>query len=944
MGMSSSQARLLSLTARMHDIEYRAQRLEAQKLQLANESDKAYSNYLRVLDSKKLQYRTILSDGSITYKDATLASLENSLVPSYTGETSNKAFFLQDAATGAIYISKDYAAKIGITSDSDTYSGSLNAWLTEKNAPKKVVSINTVSNSDISDYTPDSYTYEKAVSNTSETLPNKLVSGKTYSVSTADDLVHIANLINGGQDTTGVTIVLGSDINMGSVSGFSSINNFKGTFDGNGHEISSLKTSLFNTLNGATVSNLKVVNSNILLSSSGKGCLANTASNSTISNVIASGSVTSDESRIGGFIGYLSNSNVSQCSFSGTVSGISSVGGFVGSSTNSQITNCSSNGTVNCKVQSGGFIGIIDGNTISHCSSNASINIHADETTGNPDCGGFIGIAGNYDGRVSNISNCSAKGTLTDTSTSGHQTIDAGFMGFANQGTTTISNCDSSVNLNTNQVFAIGFAGIWNEHTAKLVLNNCNYTGNINTTNTNSTGFSHVESAVSGLHSIQINNCYTSVSSYPNYTDNGNCTNLGMTWKSSPNSNDTSVVPPSLSTSAVSGDAIPTSDLGSSVATIPLVNTTTGNGSYNSNILAVMAKSGKIDLKTISSSELADWNNKIVAFLSQFDDNATDNSKLYYLNNKMISYLNGTNVDPTFATQLYNDLINGTIAYTDSYQQGALLNSTSRSAQNKAWTPTYHALEKGEMTIPNKATIKANIMAALKKEKSSITESQVDAFLGQYGASQQDYASLAYVNDIVNNYAKSNGSLSELISALSSGNKITTIPSYIDDIANYEITMNSVNQSSSVRVVEDFDMENEITKTLVSEYNALKNGYIIIGDSNDAGMDKSSEWLTNMVSSGAAIIREFDYENMSVFGRETSVSTETVLVEVQDEKELRKAEAKYEADMRQIDMKDRRYDTELAAVDAERNAIKQEMDTLKNVIKDNVEMNFKLFS
>ena len=63
MGMSSSQARLLSLTARMHDIEYRAQRLEAQKLQLANESDKAYSNYLRVLDSKKLQYRTILSDG-----------------------------------------------------------------------------------------------------------------------------------------------------------------------------------------------------------------------------------------------------------------------------------------------------------------------------------------------------------------------------------------------------------------------------------------------------------------------------------------------------------------------------------------------------------------------------------------------------------------------------------------------------------------------------------------------------------------------------------------------------------------------------------------------------------------------------------------------------------------------------------------------------------------
>ena len=34
MGLSASQARLLNLTARMHDIEYKAQNLEAQKLQM----------------------------------------------------------------------------------------------------------------------------------------------------------------------------------------------------------------------------------------------------------------------------------------------------------------------------------------------------------------------------------------------------------------------------------------------------------------------------------------------------------------------------------------------------------------------------------------------------------------------------------------------------------------------------------------------------------------------------------------------------------------------------------------------------------------------------------------------------------------------------------------------------------------------------------------------
>nr|MCR5266238.1 hypothetical protein [Cyanobacteria bacterium RUI128] len=55
MGMSSSQARLLTLTARMHDIELRSQRIQAEKLRLANESDKVYANYLQALDAKKLQ-------------------------------------------------------------------------------------------------------------------------------------------------------------------------------------------------------------------------------------------------------------------------------------------------------------------------------------------------------------------------------------------------------------------------------------------------------------------------------------------------------------------------------------------------------------------------------------------------------------------------------------------------------------------------------------------------------------------------------------------------------------------------------------------------------------------------------------------------------------------------------------------------------------------------
>jgi hypothetical protein len=81
-----------------------------------------------------------------------------------------------------------------------------------------------------------------------------------------------------------------------------------------------------------------------------------------------------------------------------------------------------------------------------------------------------------------------------------------------------------------------------------------------------------------------------------------------------------------------------------------------------------------------------------------------------------------------------------------------------------------------------------------------------------------------------------------------------------------------------------------------------------------------------------------DYVNF-----ETSVATNTGLREVTDEVALKKAEAKYEADMKKIDMKDRKFDTELAAMETERNAIKQEMETLKTVAKDNVERTFKLF-
>jgi hypothetical protein len=68
------------------------------------------------------------------------------------------------------------------------------------------------------------------------------------------------------------------------------------------------------------------------------------------------------------------------------------------------------------------------------------------------------------------------------------------------------------------------------------------------------------------------------------------------------------------------------------------------------------------------------------------------------------------------------------------------------------------------------------------------------------------------------------------------------------------------------------------------------------------------------------------------------------LQEVSDETYVKKAEAKYEANMRKINAKETRIDNDLSRLDTERTAIKTEEDTLKQTVKDNVNLNFKLFS
>ena len=107
------------------------------------------------------------------------------------------------------------------------------------------------------------------------------------------------------------------------------------------------------------------------------------------------------------------------------------------------------------------------------------------------------------------------------------------------------------------------------------------------------------------------------------------------------------------------------------------------------------------------------------------------------------------------------------------------------------------------------------------------------------------------------------------------------------------------------------------------------------------------EWLTNMLANGEVLLHKYDSEagdDGKGAWMEVAVSTDNMLQEIADEKELKKAEAVYEAETSRINRKDTQYDTLLSQTETERNAIKTEMDSLKQVRNDNIDKTFKLFS
>ena len=75
----------------------------------------------------------------------------------------------------------------------------------------------------------------------------------------------------------------------------------------------------------------------------------------------------------------------------------------------------------------------------------------------------------------------------------------------------------------------------------------------------------------------------------------------------------------------------------------------------------------------------------------------------------------------------------------------------------------------------------------------------------------------------------------------------------------------------------------------------------------------------------------------------TTISEDTCIQEVADERAIAQAESKYNQDMTDLENKDKKLDLELKKLDTEHSALQTEYDSIKNVVDKNVENSFKTF-
>ena len=251
------------------------------------------------------------------------------------------------------------------------------------------------------------YTYTVSLA-AAKDLGYTIESNGSYTVTSADGLMNIAKLVNGGKSD--INITLDTDIDLTGKDwtpiGTDFHNSYTGTFDGGGHTITGLTfttndeyAGLFGWLNRA----------------------------GTVKNVVMEGVQITSHQIYGGSIGGVVGSGwgtIENCSVSGSVSGTVYVGGVVGVQIGGSITGCSSSATVKGMVDVGGVAGQTNSSaTLTACYATGNVIIEMDPKK-NIAGGSLVGMNAG-----SSLLACYATGNVTSTgSSTGYMHI-GGFLG-----------------------------------------------------------------------------------------------------------------------------------------------------------------------------------------------------------------------------------------------------------------------------------------------------------------------------------------------------------------------------------------------------------------------------------------------------------------------------------------------------------------------------------
>ena len=250
------------------------------------------------------------------------------------------------------------------------------------------------------------YTYTVSLA-AAKDLGYTIESNGSYTVTSADGLMNIAKLVNGGK--TDINITLDKDIDLTGKewtpigTGYS--NKYTGTFDGGGH----------------TIKGLTVTTNDQFVGLFGSIGYAGTVKNVMMEDV----QITSNRSSgfAGGVAGY-SDGTIENCSVSGSVSGTVYVGGVVGAQIDGSITGCSSSATVKGTVDVGGVVGQTNESaTLTACYATGNVTLEIAPKM-NIAGGSLVGMNAG-----SSLLACYATGNVTSTgSSTGYMHI-GGFLG-----------------------------------------------------------------------------------------------------------------------------------------------------------------------------------------------------------------------------------------------------------------------------------------------------------------------------------------------------------------------------------------------------------------------------------------------------------------------------------------------------------------------------------